>query len=189
METHNVFGYTRRLRAFSKAHSLQHSHGCCGPALETLTNVISVGPRPILKQHLSGLAGPGHGLQQVLHFVGGAFSLKGGLWYVSYRYHLFSGSDPHYGTVVALLGIHLPQTGEGSPWKSALQERCFLQHSKEFWEIIPHLLVHSSHQTDLSHRPRSVRPVTVGLLHLRVEIGHSGSLDVLLSKNFHFNWS
>lgn len=25
--------------------------------------------------------------------------------------------------------------------------------------------------------------------HLRVEIGHSGSLDVLLSKNFHFNWS
>lgn len=49
------------------------------------------------------------------------FSFKGGLWYISHRYHLFSWSDPHYGTVVALRGTHQPQTGERSPRKSPLQ--------------------------------------------------------------------
>lgn len=102
METHDVFGYTRRLRALSGPYSLQDPHGCCGLSLEALTDVIGVGPSPILKQHLSGLAGPGQRLQQVLHLVGGAFSFKWRLWYISYRYHLLSWSDPHYGTVVAL---------------------------------------------------------------------------------------
>lgn len=48
------------------------------------------------------------------------FSFKGGLWYIGYRYHLLSWSHPHDGTVVALSGIHLIQTGEGPPWKREL---------------------------------------------------------------------
>lgn len=63
---------------FSGPYSLQHPHGCCGLTLKALTDVISVGPGPILKQHLSGLAGPGQRLQQVLHLIGGATT--GQIW-------------------------------------------------------------------------------------------------------------
>lgn len=49
------------------------------------------------------------------------FSFKRRLWYISYRYHLLSWSDPHYRTVVALCGTHQPQTGKRSPWKSPLE--------------------------------------------------------------------
>lgn len=48
-----------------------------------------------------------------------------------------------------------------------LQEGRLLQHAEEFWEIIPHLLVHGSHEADLPHRPGSVRAVAVRSLHLR----------------------
>lgn len=123
METHNIFGYTRRLQAFYGAYGLQHPHGRRGLALETLSDVIGVGSRPILEQHLSGLVGPGQGLKQVLHLICGAFSFKRRLWYISYRYHLLSWSDPHYRTVVALCGTYQPQTGKRSPWKSPLEER------------------------------------------------------------------
>lgn len=53
-------------------HGFQHPHGCRGATLKALTNVIGVGPGPILKQHLSGFAGPGQRLQKVLHLISGA---------------------------------------------------------------------------------------------------------------------
>lgn len=56
----------------SGAYGLQHPHGCCGLTFKTLPDVISVGPSPILEQHLSGLAGPGKWLQQVLDLICGA---------------------------------------------------------------------------------------------------------------------
>lgn len=189
METHNIFGYTRRVRAVPRSYSLQHPDSSCCLTLEALPDVVSVSPGPILKQHLSGLAGPGQRLQQVLHLVGGAFPFKRRLWYISYRYHLLSWSDPHYRPVIALCGTHLPQTGEGSPRKSPLQKRRLLQHAEEFWEIIPHLLIHCSHQADLSHCPGSVCAVTVCSLHLRVEVSHSCCFNIFLSQYFHFDWS
>lgn len=98
VETHNVFGHTRRPRAESQegkiegtsfaeccvpktshhvvpvpgTDGLQHPHGRRGATLEALTDVVGVGPGPILKQHLSGFAGPGQRLQKVLHLVSGA---------------------------------------------------------------------------------------------------------------------
>lgn len=49
------------------------------------------------------------------------FPFKRGLWYIGYRNHLFSWSNPHNGTVVALGWTHQTQTGERSPWKCPLQ--------------------------------------------------------------------
>lgn len=71
------------------------------------------------------------------------FSFKGGLWYISYRYHLFSRSNPHDGTVVAFCGIHQPQTGEGSPWKSPLQPRQTEERTQG--KIIKAVCQHISH--------------------------------------------
>lgn len=104
VETHNVFGYTRRPRAESEqgqiqkglfslnanvspqashgavpvagTHSFQHPHCRRGATLKALTDVIGVGPGPILKQHLSGLAGPGQRLEKVLHLISGATTEK-----------------------------------------------------------------------------------------------------------------
>lgn len=58
------------------------------------------------------------------------------------------------------------------PVLTHLQEGRLLQHAEELWEIIPDLLVHSSHQADLSHRPGSVCTVTVRFLHLQRTKGH-----------------
>lgn len=43
----------------SAAHSLQHTDSSSSLSLEPLTDVVSVGSRPVLKQHLSGLTGSG----------------------------------------------------------------------------------------------------------------------------------
>lgn len=62
----------RRLIPFPGLDRLQHPDGCRGLALKALPDVVGVSPRPVLEQHLSGLAGPGQRLQQVLHLIGGA---------------------------------------------------------------------------------------------------------------------
>lgn len=97
MEAHDVFGDTRRLQTaigeiprqpeqtgraletratrrapFFVADGLQDAHRRRGLTLETLADVVGVGSRPVLEEHLSGLAGPGQGLEEVLHLVGGA---------------------------------------------------------------------------------------------------------------------
>jgi len=55
-----------------KAHSLQDAHGRRGLPLEALADVVGVGARAVLEQHLPRLAGTRQVLQQVLHLVGGA---------------------------------------------------------------------------------------------------------------------
>lgn len=55
----------------SKTDSLQHPDGSCGLSFKPLADVVGVGTGSVLKQHLSGLAGPGKVLQQVLHLIGG----------------------------------------------------------------------------------------------------------------------
>lgn len=99
VETHHVFGYARRPRAekpgrtdsesiffavwdvpqmwhravpVSTTYGFQHPHGRRGAPLEALTDVVGVGPGPVLEQQLSGFAGPGQRLQEVLHLVRGA---------------------------------------------------------------------------------------------------------------------
>lgn len=57
---------------FYSADSLQHSHGRRGLTLEALADVVGVGAGPVLEQNLSGLAGPGHRLEQILYLVSGA---------------------------------------------------------------------------------------------------------------------
>lgn len=54
------------------AYGLQHPHSGGGLPIKPLPYVVGVGPCPVFKQHLSGLAGPGQRLQQVLYFIGGA---------------------------------------------------------------------------------------------------------------------
>lgn len=61
-----------RTLPFLGADGLQHPDGCRRLTLEALADVVGVGSCAVLKQHLSGLAGPGQRLQQVLHLVGGA---------------------------------------------------------------------------------------------------------------------
>lgn len=58
------------------AHGFQHPHSRRGATLKALTDVVGVGPGPILKQHLSGFAGPGQRLQKVLHLISGATTAK-----------------------------------------------------------------------------------------------------------------
>lgn len=53
------------------------------------------------------------------------------------------------------------------PIASHLKEGRIIQHPEEFWEIIPHFLVHGAHQADLPHGPGSVRTVAVRLPHLQ----------------------
>lgn len=53
---------------------------------------------------------------------------------------------------------------------SDLEERRFLQHVQEFWEIVSNFLVHGADQADLSHGPRPVRSRTVGPTHLRGDV-------------------
>lgn len=60
----------------SGTYGFQHPHGRRGATLKALTDVVGVGPGPILKQHLSGFAGPGQRLQKVLHLVSGAATGK-----------------------------------------------------------------------------------------------------------------
>ena len=55
------------------------------------------------------------------------------------------------------------------PVHTHLQEGRLFQHAKEFWEIIPNLLINGTNQADLSHGPGSVCTVTVRLLHLQQE--------------------
>lgn len=43
----------------SAAHSLQHTYSSSSLSLEPLTDVVGVGSRPVLKQHLPGLTGSG----------------------------------------------------------------------------------------------------------------------------------
>lgn len=57
-------------------HGFQHPHSRRGATLKALADVIGVGPGPILKQHLSGFAGPGQRLQKVLHLISGATTGK-----------------------------------------------------------------------------------------------------------------
>lgn len=47
-----------------------------------------------------------------------------------------------------------------------LQEGRLLQHAEKLGEIIAHLFIHSTHQTDLSHGTGAVRPVRVTPLNL-----------------------
>lgn len=49
----------QRIIPFSEANSFQHPDSCCGLTFKTLADVISVGSSSVLKQHLSGLTGPG----------------------------------------------------------------------------------------------------------------------------------
>lgn len=64
---------------------------------------------------------------------------------------------------------HLGLLPRCCPTQTHLEERWLFQHAEEFWEIIADLLVHSSHQADLSHGPGSVCAMTVGFLHLQRE--------------------
>lgn len=54
----------------STAHSLQHADSSSSLSLEALTDVVSVSPRSVLEQHLSGLAGSGQ-ILQVLYLISG----------------------------------------------------------------------------------------------------------------------
>lgn len=99
VETHDIFGDTGRPRAESEGgrrrlqtplapcrapqtrrgavpvsgtYGFQHPRCRRGATLKALTDVVGVGPGPVLKQHLSGFAGPGQRLQKVLHLVSGA---------------------------------------------------------------------------------------------------------------------
>lgn len=54
----------------SAAHRLQDSDGGSRLSLEALADVVGVSPGPVLKQHLSGLAGSGQ-ILQVLDLIGG----------------------------------------------------------------------------------------------------------------------
>lgn len=62
----------RCLIPFPGLDCLQHPDCCRGLTLKALSDVVGVSPGPVLEQHLSGLAGPGQRLQQVLHLIGGA---------------------------------------------------------------------------------------------------------------------
>lgn len=62
----------RCLIPFPGPDRLQHPDGCRGLTLKALPDVVGVSPGPVLEQQLSGLAGPGQRLQQVLHLIGGA---------------------------------------------------------------------------------------------------------------------
>lgn len=46
---------------------------------------------------------------------------------------------------------------ERAPTTSDLEKGRLLQHVEELWKIVPHFLIHSSHQADLSHGSRPVR--------------------------------
>lgn len=62
----DITGYS----LLSAAHSLQHADSSSSLSLEPLTDVVGVGSRPVLKQHLPGLTGSGQ-ILQVLYLVGG----------------------------------------------------------------------------------------------------------------------
>lgn len=70
-----------------------------------------------------------------------------------------------HSVILSLSGL-LPRC---CPTQTHLEERWLFQHAEEFWEIIADLLVHSSHQANLSHGPSSVCAMTVGFLHLQRE--------------------
>lgn len=68
--------------------------------------------------------------------------------------HTNSTSQNTINTLLSKGSVCARETGE-----THLQEGRLLQHAEEFWEIIAHLLIHSTHQTDLPHSAGTVRPM------------------------------
>lgn len=69
-ERHEQHGDHETDLLLSAAYSLQHADSSSGLPLEPLADVVGVGSRPVLKQHLPGLAGSGQ-ILQVLYLIGG----------------------------------------------------------------------------------------------------------------------